>query len=322
MKSRTDRNSVVEQRRPFRYRAFMNMTMPPGRGTAEMEMSRAFDAAERSVSIVAVHDWSGRFAMALLDLRQTMQLWRLVWTLSLLDIRLRYRGSILGPFWLTLSTAVMIAALGFLYSRLFHTDIKTYLPFLSLSLVLWTFLQTLTGDGCTCFTSSEAMIRAARMPLSLHAARVVVRNILVLSHNVVVIVAVFLIMGTVPGPYSFTIVPAFALWVVDAMAISLMLGVLCARFRDIPPIVASIMQIAFFVSPVIWSPTILAHRGIGIVLVKWNPFYALLEIMRGPLLGTKLELGNWAIALGYSAILVVLAAVSFARARSRIAYWV
>jgi len=300
----------------------MNMTMLPGRSASETEISHISGPADHAVSIVAAHDWRGRFAMAAKDLLETAQLWRLVWTLSLLDIRLRYRGSVLGPFWLTLSTAVMIAALGFLYSRLFHTDIQTYLPFLSLSLVLWNFLQNMTGDGCTCFTSSESMIRAMRMPLSLHAARVVVRNILVLAHNVIVIVAVFLIMGTVPGIYSFTIVPAFALWVVDGFAISLMLGVLCARFRDIPPIVGSIMQIAFFISPVIWSPTILAHRGIGIVLVKWNPFYALLEIMRGPLLGARVDLENWAIALGYSALLLCLAAISFTRARPRIAYWV
>ncbi len=260
--------------------------------------------------------------MAYRDLRDTLHLWPLVWTLSVLDIRLRYRGSVLGPFWLTLSTAVMIGALGFLYSRLFHTDIHAYLPFLSLSLVCWNFIQTLTSEGCTCFTSSESMIRAMRMPLSLHAARVVVRNILVLGHNIIVIVAVFAIMRTVPGVYSFTIIPAFALWIVDALAISLFLGVLCSRFRDIPPIVGSIMQIAFFVSPIIWSPTILAHRGLGIVLVKWNPFFALLEIVRGPLLGSPLEVGTWLIAIGYSVVLVALAAISFTRARPRIAYWV
>jgi lipopolysaccharide transport system permease protein len=300
----------------------MNMTLLPGRGRAEIDNAQQSGHENRHVSIVAAHNWRGRASMAYRDLRDTFRLWPLVWTLSVLDIRLRYRGSVLGPFWLTLSTAVMIGALGFLYSRLFHTDIHAYLPFLSLSLVCWNFIQTLTSEGCTCFTSSESMIRAMRMPLSLHAARVVVRNILVLAHNVIVIVAVFAIMRTVPGVYSFTIIPAFALWIVDALAISLFLGVLCSRFRDIPPIVASIMQIAFFVSPIIWSPTILAHRGLGIVLVKWNPFFALLEIVRGPLLGSPFEVGTWLIALGYSVVLVSLAAISFTRARPRIAYWV
>ncbi len=298
------------------------MTTLPRRSQVEMDMGGVISRSEKDVSITVAHTWRGRIRMAFADLNDTLRLWPLIWTLSLFDIRLRYRGSLLGPFWLTLSTAVMIGALGFLYSRLFHTDIHTYLPFLSLSLVLWNFISMLTSEGCTCFTSAEAVIRGIRMPLIVHAARVVVRNVLVLAHNVVVIIGVFLMMRTVPALSSFTILPAFALWLIDGLAISIFLGILCARFRDIPPIVGSIMQIAFFVSPVIWSPTILAHRGLGIVLIKWNPFFALLQIVRGPLLGEPLALSTWVIALGYSAILVTFAAVSFVRVRPRIAYWI
>ncbi len=300
----------------------MNMTMRPSRGGVEIGVADANLRAEQHVSIAAPHGWRGMLARADDDIRGTFKLRRLVWTLAVLDIRLRYRGSILGPFWLTLSTAVMVGALGFLYSRLFHTDITTYLPFLSLSLVLWNFISTLTAEGCTCFTASESMIRGMRMPLSLHAARTMVRNILVLGHNIVVIVAVFIIMRKVPGLYSAAIIPALALWLADALAVCLLLGILCARYRDIPPIVASVMQIAFFVSPVLWSPTILAHRGLGLVLVKWNPFFALLEIVRGPLLGTPLSLQTWVAAIGYSALLALLAGIAFMRARPRLAYWV
>lgn len=296
--------------------------MRPRPGQVESEDFRSALAPEREVVITAARSWRALFGMALSDLRDTMKLWRLVWTLSLLDIRLRYRGSVLGPFWLTMSTAVMVGALGFLYSRLFHTDIKTYLPFLSLSLVLWNFISTLTAEGCTCFTLSESMIRAMRMPLSLHAARVVVRNILVLAHNVVVIAVVFIVMRKVPGADSLVILPALALWVVDALAVSVLLGTFCARYRDVPPIVASIMQIAFFISPVLWSPMVLAHRGMGIYLVNWNPFYVLLQIVRGPLLGEPMALQTWAVALGYSGLLIALSVLAFARARARIAYWV
>lgn len=272
--------------------------------------------------ISAGHDWPTRWRLMMRDFAQTASLWRLIWTLAVMDIKLRYRGSMLGPFWLTLSTAVMVAALGFLYSQLFHTDIKTYLPFLSLSLVLWNFMSTLTTEGCTCFTASEGMIRAMRMPLSMHAARVVVRNVFVFGHNIVVIAAVFVIMGTVPGRLSYLLIPAFGLWLVDGMAISLILGVLCTRYRDVPPIVASVLQIAFFVSPIIWSPTVLAHRGMGIVLVNWNPIYVLLEIVRAPLLDTPVTLHLWAVALGYSGLLLVATVLVFMRARPRIAYWV
>ncbi len=315
-------NITVDASWPFGYRRDMNMTMRPRRAMVEEALQRTGSRPERDVYIAAAQGWGGRTRSAAADLADTFKLWRLIWTLSLFDIRLRYRGSLLGPFWLTLSTAVMIGALGFLYSRLFHTDIHSYLPFLSLSLVLWNFISLLTADGCTCFTSAESVIRGIRMPLIVHAARVVVRNVLVLAHNVVVIVAVFLMMHTVPSLGSVTILPAFVLWLVDGLAVSVFLGILCARFRDIPPIVASIMQIAFFVSPVIWNPSILAHRGLAIVLIKWNPFFALLQIVRGPLLGDPLQLGTWAIALGYSSVLILLAVIAFIRTRPRIAYWI
>jgi len=242
--------------------------------------------------------------------------------LALLDIRLRYRGSLLGPFWLTLSTGLMVAALGFVYSRLFHTDLHTYLPFLSLSLVLWNFINALVTDGCITYTTNDTMIRGTRMPLSLHAARSVGRNVLILGHNIIVIVVVFAVMDVWPGRIAFVALPGLALWMVDGLAVSILLGGFCARFRDVPPIVASVMQIAFFVSPVIWSPKILEHRGIGIVLLNWNPFYSLLEIVRAPLLNQAPSLATWGSALGYSGLLVALTMVFFVRARSRIAFWV
>lgn len=300
----------------------MDMPLLPDGKDLAAALTTPAAITEDHVFITAGHDWRTRAKLMTLDLRRTASLWRLVWALAAMDIRLRYRGSILGPFWLTLSTAVMVGALGFLYSRLFHTDIVTYLPFLSLSLVLWNFISTLTGEGCTCFTTSEGMIRAMRMPLSLHAARVVVRNILVFAHNIVVIVAVFIIMRTVPGHLSVLIIPALSVWLVDAFAITLALGVLCTRYRDVPPIVASVMQIAFFVSPILWSPGILAHRMSGIVLVSWNPFYVLLDIVRAPLLDAQISAHNWFVALVYSGVIVLGSGLVFMRARARIAYWI
>ena len=300
----------------------MNMTTLPARDAGKAAIAETAISPDNRVRIAAARNWPSRFSAEFSDFHATLHLWRLVWTLSVFDIQQRYRGSILGPFWLTLSTGVMIGAMGVIYAGLFHMDVHTYLPFLSLSLVLWNFLSVLTAEGSTCFLMSEGMIRAMRMPLSMHAARVVVRNFLVFAHNIVVIVVVFALMHKLPGPQSYMILPAFALWTVDAFAISLLLGVFCARFRDIPPIVASIMQIAFFVTPIIWSPAVLAHRGIGAVLITWNPFAALLGIIRDPLLGNPLHLSTWLMAVGFSSILIGVATVMFAIARPRIAYWI
>jgi len=257
--------------------------------------------------------------LAMRDIADGLRLWHLAWTLGWLDIRLRYRGSMLGPFWLTLSTAVMVGSLGVLYSALFHMDVHEYLPFLALSQVLWAFLNTLVTDACTCFTQAEGMIRSVRMPLFLQALRLLVRNVLVMAHNVVVIVVVDIIFAVWPGWLALLALPGFVIWGVDGLAVTLLLGAFCARFRDIAPIVASVMMIAFFLTPVIWQPEQLGRHA---PLLQFNPFYALLEIVRAPLLGQTPSTDMWLMALLYSVVLWAVSWAFFVRARGRVAFWI
>ena len=261
-----------------------------------------------------------RQRLAWRDLQEATWLWRLCWTLAWLDLKLRYRGSMLGPLWLTLSTAVMIASMGAIYARLFHMNLREYLPFLALSIVLWGFLSAVVADACAAFTGAEGMIRSIRMPFSLYAARIVVRNVLVLAHNLVVIVLVYALLRIDPGPTALLALPGSAAWLIDGLATAILLGTLCARFRDIPPIVGSVVQIAFFVTPVIWKPELVgADRQ---ALLPINPFYSLLEIVRGPLLGHVPGATTYLSALVYSAALCAMSWYLFTRVRGRIAFWV
>jgi lipopolysaccharide transport system permease protein len=263
--------------------------------------------------------FAARQRMALRDLAKAVRLWRLCTTLALLDIRLRYRGSMLGPFWLTLSTAVMVGAMGVIYGTLFRLDLREYLPFLAVSQVLWSFLASTTQESCFVFTVAEGMIRSVRMPFSLYSARIVLRNLIVLGHNLAVIVGVDLVLWTLPGREALLALPAMALWLLDALALATLLGGLCARFRDIPPIVGSLMQMAFFVTPVIWKPELVGAKQ---WMLPFNPFFSLLEIVRGPLLGEVPGAVVYVSALLWSGVLCGIAWLLFARVRGRIAFWV
>ncbi|HVC59340.1 MAG TPA: ABC transporter permease [Acetobacteraceae bacterium] len=261
---------------------------------------------------------AARNRLAVRDVGDGAALWPLAWTLGWLDIKLRYRGSTLGPFWITLSTGIMVAALGVLYSTLFRTNIHDYLPFLSLSIVLWNFLGAIVSESCTTFTEAEAVIRSVRMPFFVFAIRMVMRNLLALAHNIVVIVIVFAVFLIWPGWHALLALPALILWVLDALALALLLGSFCARFRDIQPIVNSVMQIAFFMTPVIWRPQ---QLGRHVNLLPFNPFFDLLEIVRAPLLGTLPSTMIWLGAALYSLVLCGAAWAFFARARGRVAFW-
>jgi lipopolysaccharide transport system permease protein len=263
--------------------------------------------------------FAARNRLAIQDVRDGMRLLPLAWTLGWLDIRLRYRGSMLGPLWLTLSTGIMVGALGYLYAGIFHTDIRTYLPFLALSMVLWGFLASVVSESCTAFTESEGVIRAVRMPFFLFAQRLLIRNVLVLGHNILVIAVVDAVFQVWPGWFGFAAVPGLLLWGIDSLALVLLFGTFCARFRDILPIVASVMQIAFFMTPVIWTP---GQLGRGQALLPYNPFFDMLEIVRAPLLGTLPTVHVWLGAALYSLVLWGLAWSLFSRARGRIAFWI
>jgi lipopolysaccharide transport system permease protein len=280
------------------------------------------DASEARFDIRAGLGWPDRLLLAVEDLRESTTMWRLVWTLSILDIKLRYRGSLLGPFWLTLSTSVMIGTMGFVYSYLFHTDMTTYFPFLTLSIILWAFLSGMMTEGCNTFIQAEGTIRGMKLPFALYAARTVLRNLIILAHNIVVVAIVFLLFHVSLNWSAFLAIPGFLLWLVDGFLMSLLFGIFCTRFRDVPQIIQSVLQIVFFVTPIMWQPSLVKGHPLISVIIAVNPFEALLRIVRAPILGDHIGLLAWANAFFFSGLLFVGTMLLFARMRGRIAFWI
>lgn len=242
-------------------------------------------------------------------------LWiRLGWN----DILKRYRRSVLGPFWLTASTGIMIAALGVLYSNLFNTPIRDFLPFLCVGLLLWNLIASFLVEGGTLFSSAESFIKQIRLPFSVYVYQSTWSKLIIFGHNLVIYFIVMVYFEVWPGAVALLAIPGLLIVLLNCAVATLSIGVVSARFRDIPQFVNSIVQILFFVTPIMWKPELLAdHR-----LLNLNPFYHLIEIVRRPLLGLMPSLDDYAIVLLISALNLTLGSAIFIRFRSRIAYWV
>ncbi len=260
-----------------------------------------------------------RLERAIGDLRTGLIRWRLGAALARLDVRNRYRGSVLGPFWLTLSAAVMVTGLGFLYAVLFKMTLRDYLPWLAVSLMIWNTINQIVTESCTSLTSAEGIIRQLPLPYTVHALRCVMRNLVVAAHSLPLILVVFAVCGVMPGPEAFLAILGLGLITLNAFAAALFLGMICARFRDIAQIVASTLQFVFFVSPVIWKPQLLGDKAVWLPL---NPIYVLMETVRGPLVEGGTSALIWAAALFYTVAFCGLAFAFFVRFRGRIAFWV
>lgn len=273
-------------------------------------------------TLAADRGWKQRVGLAYRDIQDGVKLYQLAWALAFSDIKLRYRGSAIGPFWLTISTGVQIGSMAFIYADLFHTDIHTYFPFLCVSMIFWGFLSSLVTDGCTSFIGAEGLIKGTRMPFFIHAMRSVLRDAITFCHNLVVVIIVLVALQVHQSFAVLWVIPGLLLWFVNGFALALALGAICARFRDIPQIVGAVMQIAFFVTPIMWMPDILkGHRGAEL-LVHLNPFVYMINIVRNPLINEPLTMVQVERALAVSAVVVIMSMLVFARTRGRIAFWV
>lgn len=241
-------------------------------------------------------------------------------TLGWQDVKQRYRRSKLGPFWLTISMGVLIGALGLVFGGIFNIPMREFLPFLAIGIILWTYISTVINEGCTAFIDSDAVIKQLPLPMFLHVMRVVWRNLVILTHNLVIIPLLFLVFLRPLDLTALLFIPGLVLSTLTLAWVALLAGVLCTRYRDLAQIVGSVLQIAFYLTPIIWMPSMMAGRK-GFIFLDINPFYHLIEVIRAPLLGSVPTLTNWLVSIAMVVIGWVITLVVYGRYKSRISYW-
>lgn len=217
--------------------------------------------------------------------------------------------------------AVQIATMGVVFGSIFKSPLQEYLPFLATSIILWGLMAGIITDGCMSFISAESIIKQLRLPTHVHVLRTVWKQLIIFGHNLVILPLVFL---AVWHPLSWNLVlfiPGLALVVLNAAWMAFLLALLSARYRDVPQVIASVMTILYFISPVMWQPSLIP-AGTAHLLLGLNPMYHLLQIIRLPILGQFPTTENWVLASTFA--MVGWAGVVFAtrKFRDKIAYWV
>ncbi len=266
------------------------------------------------------HSLYNRHLQCLADVIESYKLWNLACSMAWLDIKLRYKGSLLGPFWMTSTSAVMIVAVGVIYGSLFKINTQVYLPYLSISFILWqNAISSMIVDSCQCFLQTDTFIRSLKLPFFLQAIRTVIRNCIMTALNSIIPFVVFIYYHRWPGSIILLTIPGICLWIINSHAICLLLGSVCTRFRDIPQIINSFIQIIYYITPIMWMPSQIQNHK---TLLLTNPIYCTIQLIQGPILGEHLSIYVITGAILYSFILWIIAWVTFLRSRSRLAFWI
>lgn len=225
----------------------------------------------------------------------------------------------LGPFWFTASMAITIMALGMVYSQILNLPARQLMPHVCVGLIVWGFMNSVALDAGDLFTGSESYIKQVRLPYSLYVFRFVLSKAIIFAHDFPIYVVTIVYFRIWPGMVALYAIPGFLLLLINGALVGISLGVASARFRDIPRIIASLSQIVFLITPIIWMPGLLGERS---YLAEANPFFHLIELIRAPLLGSAPSGHTLIVAIAITATNLLVATLLFSRYRSRIAYWI
>lgn len=256
--------------------------------------------------------------MAFRDLSNSFQRLGLAWSLATHDVGSRYRGSILGPFWITLSMGLMVLGIGVLYASLFNLPLDTFLPYVALGIVFFGVMTGTVNEGCDTFVQAAGMLSQTSLPMFTFVWRTVFRNLINLSHHLVIVVGMLVYFDAWRAANPLLAAAGVVLMLLNASWASMLAGIASARYRDIPPIVVSVMQFAIFMTPVFWLPD---RFGKHQVFLDWNPFYHLLQAVRAPLLGETVAPHTYVVLVLMALFGWLLTFTIFARTRRRIVHY-
>ncbi|MFH1303851.1 MAG: ABC transporter permease [Planctomycetota bacterium] len=260
-----------------------------------------------------------RSQLALNDFIDVFKSFQLCFFLAWFDIRIRYRRSKIGPFWITISMAIFIVALGAVYSKLFNMPAEEYLPNLATGYLFWMMFATVINESPTIFVDNAAYLKDMKINLLVLIVRALARNFIIFLHNAVFIACVNFYFQIWPQWQLIFLIPGLALVLLNLFWMMLILGILGARYRDLAPIITSLVQVLFFISPITWLPKLVGENS---WVIRLNPIAYFLDLTRSPALNESPLMAAWIISSAICVLGFASAFFLFAYKRERIVYWI
>lgn len=197
-----------------------------------------------------------------------------------IELKLRYRNSLLGFLWTILNPLCYLAILAIVFSKIIRFQIPNYTIFLYAGLVSYTMIQQTVTIATSSIVANQGLIRRVYLPkIVLPLSNVLARYLDHLTLTVLLIGAMVLFRA--PLTWSLLFVPvAVLLHFIFSFGLSLITTVAHIRVRDIQHIVAIIFQILFYASPVLYAVDLLPEKYR--IFFIFNPIYYFIQVLRYP----------------------------------------
>ncbi len=257
---------------------------------------------------------------AIQDVTSSLFQWRFALRLATHEISSRYRRTVIGPFWNTLSMAIFVFSLGSVFSYVWNMDVSTFIPYVTTGYIAWMPMAAMLGESSGILVGCGSIITQTPKPYTLFILTALIRHLLIFFHHLVVFALVAIFFKVEINVNLLLIIPGLFLLIINGIWASLLISIACARYRDIRPLVDSALMIALWLTPVFWPAESIRGRS-GSFLLDYNIFYHFVNLIRAPLLGQVPEMINYLVVGAVSIIGPVIAILIFSRYRRWIIYW-
>jgi ABC-type polysaccharide/polyol phosphate export permease len=214
--------------------------------------------------------------------------------------------------------AIMVVVLGSAIGHLSNTSAIARLPMLALSLTAWTFLNSVVLDATTALQNAGSLIKDRALPPIVFLLQAVFRQALFALHNAVVPLLLWLLLVRSGIEDVVPALPGLVLFIAFTLGLSLVLGALATRFRDMKPIIESSLTLAFLSSPILWTTEMIDR---GSTVTRLNPLTHLFAVWREPLATGHVAMTSVVYSLLSVAVLAIAGIVTIARLR-KAAFWI
>ncbi|OXS55923.1 hypothetical protein B1A99_22115 [Cohnella sp. CIP 111063] len=237
--------------------------------------------------------------------------------LGWIDIKGRYRRTVLGPFWLVATTFLSIAMMGVIYSTIFKVEINEFIPYIAAGIVAWYFISGVIMESCNGLISNKFLLLSKPIPIFLINMRILSRHVIIFFHNMIVLILCLLYFGRLQDVLIFPTILGIIFNCAIVIALGIFLSLICARFRDIVQVITSLINILFLITPIVWNKKVLESRDF---LAEWNLFSHLVDLIRSPLLGQIPSIESYTISFAFFVFIALLAYISSRKLRNFM-YW-
>ncbi len=241
---------------------------------------------------------------------------------SWLDLVVKYRQSRLGILWLIAPAALYVWGLGFFFSSMSGQPFAPFAVYVALGWLIFRVIQSVIIESTTAFPAASSFIMDGHARLTDFVLQVTAKALFYFLASMPVLIIALAYAPHVSGSgLAFGLI-TFPLIVLNALWIGVVFALIGARFPDLGQFISNIFMFAFLLTPIIWQAQTMPAGSMRGHLMRINPLFHMVELVRAPILGEPLETTTFYYIGAMTIIGWCVAAIAYRRYARFVPTWI